>query len=242
MDIDGDALVLTLRPHGEHGLVVRFLTADHGVVPGYVRGGRSRRLRPVLQPGNLVRLSWRARVEGQLGAATVELLAVRAALAEGALGLAALDWLTGLTATTIGEGVPHPRLYHALDALAAAIAAAAPALAIGEGVVRYELLLLSELGFGLDLASCAATGDRTDLAYVSPRSSQAVGRAAGLPHAARLLPLPGFLTDTAPADAAAIADGLRLTGHFLMRDVLAGPRGDALAEARARLAGLLAKA
>lgn len=222
MHITTPAIVCALLAHGENGAVVRFLTPEHGLVAGYVHGGRSRRLRPVLQPGNGVDLRLDARTENQLAGASVELTSSRAALATTGAALAALDWLTALTATALSEGVPHPALYTALDAITAAIAAGAGALPLGEGIVRYEHRLLAELGFGLDLASCAATGATTDLVYVSPRSSQAVSRGAGLPWAARLLPLPGFLVGAAPADAAAILDGLKLTGWFLRRDVLGG--------------------
>lgn len=242
MHLDTPAIVCALLPHGEHGAVVRFLTPANGLVAGYVRGGRSRRLRPILQAGNAVALSMRARVDSQLAAATVELTHARAALAVGGVAVAALDWLTALTAAALAEDDPHPALYRALDALAAAIAAGADALALGEGVVRYEHLLLSELGFGLDLSACAATGTTNDLAWVSPKSSQAVSRAAGLPYAAKLLPLPGFLigaaVDAPVVDAAAIHDGLKLTGHFLERDVLT-TRGRDVLGARERLANRL---
>ena len=222
MHLDAPAIVLALLPHGEHGAVVRFLTPDNGLVAGYVRGGRSSRFRPVLQPGNGVALSLRARVDTQLAAATVELTHARAALASTGIALAALDWLTTLTAAALAEDDPHPALYRALDAVVTAIAAGAGPLALGEAIVRYEHLLLGELGFGIDLTSCAATGATADLAYVSPKSSQAVSRAAGLPYAARLLPLPGFLIGAEPADAASIGDGLKLTGHFIERHVLTG--------------------
>jgi DNA repair protein RecO (recombination protein O) len=235
MHLDCPAIVCAVLPHGEHGAVVRFLTPDDGLVAGYVRGGRSRALRPVLQPGNGVALALRARVDTQLAAATVELTAARAALATSAAGLAALSWLTGLTAISLSEAVPHPRLYTALGAIIDAIAQDAGALALGEAVVRYEHLLLAELGFGLDLGSCAATGATDDLVFVSPKSRQAVSRGAGTPWAARLLPLPAFLISDAPADADAVRDGLALTGHFLERDILSG-RGRDLLDARERLA------
>ena len=238
MHLDTPAIVCAMLPHGEHGAVVRFLTPANGIVAGYVRGGRSRRLRPILQAGNGVALSMRARVDTQLAAATVELTDARAALAVGGVAIAALDWLTALTAAALAEDDPHPALYRALDALAAAIAAGAGPLALGEGVVRYEYLLLSELGFGLDLSACAATGTTADLAYVSPRSSQAVSRDAGLPYAAKLLPLPAFLIGAAAADSASIHDGLKLTGHFLERDVLTARGRDTLG-ARERLANRL---
>ena len=238
MHLDTEAIVCAVLPHGEHGAVVRFLTPANGMVAGYVRGGRSSRFRAVLQPGNAVAVSLRARVDTQLAAATVELIHARAALATTGVALAALDWLTALTATALAEDDPHPVLYGALDALVAAIAAGAGSLALGEGIVRYEFLLLSELGFGIDTNCCVATGATQDLAYVSPKSSQAVSRGAGLAWADKLLPLPGFLVGTAPADAAAIHDGLKLTGHFLEREVLARRGRDVLA-ARERLANRL---
>ena len=232
--LDTPAIVCAVLPHGEHGAVVRFLTPDDGLIAGYVRGGRSRALRPVLQPGNGVQIALRARVDSQLAAATVELTAARAALATSVAGLAALTWLTGLTATALGDGVPHPALYRTLDAIVIAIAADAGALALGEAVVRYEHLLLADLGLGLDLTACAATGSRDDLIYVSPKSRQAVSRGAGLPYAGVMLPLPPLLIGGG-VDAAGVVDGLRLTGHFLERDVLAG-RGRDLLAARERLA------
>jgi DNA repair protein RecO (recombination protein O) len=222
--LEAPAIVCALLPSGETGAVGRFLTPDNGLVAGFVHGGRSRKLRPVLQPGNAVALTLRSRTDSQLANAGVELTHARAALATTAAALATLEWLTTLTATTLAEAVPHPPLYRTLDAIIDAMAAGAGPLALAQSVVRYELLLLGELGFGLDLASCAATGATTDLAYVSPKSSQAVSRAAGTPYAARLLPLPAFLVTDSPADAAAIADGLTLTRYFLERDILAGRR------------------
>jgi DNA repair protein RecO (recombination protein O) len=222
--LEAPAIVCALLPSGETGAVVRFLTEDHGLVAGFVHGGRSRKLRPVLQPGNLVALVMRGRNETQLSNAGVELLRARAALATSASALAALDWLTVLTGTSLSEGVPHPPLFRTLDAIIDAIAAGADTLALAQSVVRYELLMLGELGFGLDLTSCAATGATSDLAYVSPKSSQAVSRGAGLPYAARLLPLPAFLISDAPADAQAILDGLTLTRHFLERHLVSGRR------------------
>jgi len=238
MHLETPAIVCALLAHGEHGAVVRFLTPGNGLVAGYVRGGRSRKFRPVLQPGNSVALTLNARVDTQLAAATVELTHARAALATTAAALAALDWLTVLTATALAEAVPHPALFLALDAIVDAIAAGAEPLSLGESVVRYEHLLLAELGFGLDLSSCAATGATQDLAFVSPKSSQAVSRGAGLPYATRMLPLPGFLIGTVIPNAASIRDGLKLTGYFLERDVLLGRSRETLS-ARERLANRL---
>lgn len=239
MDLRASAIVCAVLPNGEHGAVVRFLTAEAGLVAGYVPGGRSRRLRPVLQPGNGVAVTLRSRVDTQLAAATVELTRTRAGLASERLAGAGLEWLTSLTATALDEGQPAPRLYAALDGLLEAmLLGAAPAQWLA-GLVRYELLLLAELGFGLDLSACAATGALAadaDLAFVSPKSSQGVGRAAGEPYAARLLPLPAFMLggDARPGD---IAAGLRTTGWFLERDVLTG-RAASLLPARARFAVL----
>jgi DNA repair protein RecO (recombination protein O) len=241
MDIEAPALVIGVLPHGEHGAVVRFLTHDHGLVAGYVRGGRSRRLRPVLGLGNSVALQLHARLDSQLGSATVELGSSRAGLALDALGAASLEWLTGLTATLLTEGVPHPPLYSVLDGLLEAMTLGVEPARAMAGVARYELLLMAELGFGPDLSNCVVTGATTDLAYVSPKSSHAVSRGAGLPYAARLLPLPALLLgadDTPSWDDVAAA--LHTTGHFLERDMLTG-RLAALLAARTRLTSLIAR-
>jgi DNA repair protein RecO (recombination protein O) len=129
---------------------VRGLTADHGLLAGYVRGGRSRRLRPVLSAGNIVQAEFRARTEEQLAALTVELVTSRAALLEEPLAAAALDWATALAAATLPEGHPYPRIYAALDGVVAAIEAASVARDWANGLARYELLVLAELGFGSD--------------------------------------------------------------------------------------------
>ncbi len=234
MHLETPAIVCALLAHGEHGAVVRFLTPGHGLLAGYVRGGRSSKLRPVLQPGNSVALSLNARTDSQLAAATVELTRARTALAADGASLAAIAWFTALTATALAEDDPHPAIHMALEALLDGIAAEMPLATLGESLVRFELLLLSELGFGLDLTSCAATGSTEDLAYVSPKSAQAVSRGAGLPWAARLLPLPGFLIGQAPASPAAIAEGLKLSGYFLERDLING-RAAAILPARQQL-------
>ncbi len=235
MQIDSPAIVLTLLTHGEHGVIARLLTPADGMIPGYVRGGRSRRLRPVLMPGNIVQASFRARSEAQLAQLGVELLVSRAPLMLDRLPAAAVDWATTLTAALLPEGQPYPAIHGGLDGLLSAIEAAPAARGWGAALVRYEALLLAELGFGLDLGHCAATGATTDLAFVSPKSATAVSREAGLPYADRLLPLPGFLIEgTQTAGWADIAAGLRLTGHFLARDLLAGRHGAILAT-RSRL-------
>jgi DNA repair protein RecO (recombination protein O) len=229
------AIVVAVRPHGEHGAIVRTLTPDDGVQPGFVRGGRSRRLRPVLVPGNLVQAQYRARTDELLAQLSIELVHSRAHLLSEPLAAAGIDWACALTATALPEGQAHPRLYGALDGLLAAIEAAPSARGWSAALVRYELLLLSELGFGLDLSECAATGARDDLAFVSPRSGRAVSAGAAGEYRDRLLPLPAFLLggEGAP-DWSEIGEGLRLTGHFLARDLLIDRQADVLA-ARERL-------
>jgi len=234
MLIRATAIVCAVRPHGEHGAIARLLTPHDGLQPGYVRGGHARAMRPVLLPGNLVAAEFRARSEEQLAGLTVELVHSRAGLFTEALPAAAIEWVTALTAVTLPEGNPYPRLHDALDGVLAAIEAAPSARGWAGALVRYELLLLSELGFGLDLASCAASGATGDLAWVSPKSGQAVSREAGAPYADRLLPLPAFLLAGGEASWGDIRDALRLTGFFLDRDLLSGPRLSVL-DARDRL-------
>ena len=234
MHLFAHAIVCAVRAHGEHGAVAQLLTPADGLQPGYVRGGHSRRLRPILLPGNLVAAEYRARSDEQLASLTVELLHSRAGLFAEPLPAAAIEWATALTATALPEGLPVPRLHTALDGVLRAIEAAPSARGWAGAMVRYELLLLSELGFGLDLASCVATGSIDDLAWVSPRSGQAVSRAAGEPYAAKLLPLPRFLLAGGEAEWAEVRDALRLTGFFLERDLLARSRSGVL-DARDRL-------
>ncbi len=234
MHLLANAIVCAVRAHGEHGAVARLLTPADGLQPGYVRGGHSRRLRPILLPGNLVAAEYRSRSEEQLASLTVELLHSRAGLFAEPLPAAAIEWATALTATALPEGLPMPRLYTALAGVLGAIEAAPSARGWAGALVRYELLLLSELGFGLDLATCVATGSVDDLAWVSPKSGQAVSRAAGIPYAAKLLPLPRFLLAGGEAEWPEVRDALRLTGFFLERDLLVGHRTGVL-DARERL-------
>ncbi len=234
MHLSTEAIVCALLAHGEHGTVARLLTPGDGLRPGYVRGGRSRRLRPVLLAGNVVQAEYRARTDEQLASLTVELVHSRAPLHGEPLAAAAIDWATALVATALPEAQPYPRLHAALDGVLGAVEAAPAARGWAAALVRFELLLLAELGFGLDLSACVATGVLDDLIYVSPRSGGAVSAAAGEPHAARLLRLPLFLREGGAAGWDDIFDGLRLTGHFLARDILTERRGAVLA-ARERL-------
>ena len=241
MNIETPAIVCALRTHAEHGAVVRLMTPDDGLQAAYVRGARGRRMRPVLVPGNQVQARLRSRTEEQLAHAEIELSHSRAPLLSEPLPAAAIDWITALTAVALPEAQPYPRLYAALDALLALIEAAPSALGWASQLIRYELLLLAELGFGLDLDSCAVTGNSDDLVAVSPRSGRAVSAAEAEPYAGKLLPLPQFVREGGSATWPEIRDGLDLSAHFLMRDVLTG-RSAGLAEARSRLTERLLRA
>lgn len=229
MRLTTEAIVLAVRSHGEHDSIVRALTPSEGVQAGYVRGGRSRRLRPVLLPGNLITAELRARTEEQLPHLTPELAKSRAALMSEPLSAAAVEWATVLTASALPEAQPYPGLYAGLSGLLDALEAAPSARGWSAALVRYELLLLGELGFGLDLGECAVTGSSQDLAFVSPRSGRAVSRAGAGEYRDRLLALPPFLRGVGPApDWRDVMDGLRLTGHFLARDLLIARQADLL--------------
>jgi DNA repair protein RecO (recombination protein O) len=241
MRIEGEAIICSVRQHGEHGAIVRALTAGDGLQAGYVRGGKSRRLRPILLPGNLVQAEYRARTEDQLPHLSVELLASRAPLLEEPLAATAIDWVAALTASALPEGHAYPRLYAALQGLLAAIEAAPGARQWATALVRYELLILAELGFGLDLSECAATGATEDLSYVSPKSGRAVSGAGAAKYRDRLLPLPPFLLSGGSGGWTEIFDGLRITGHFLARDLLIERQAGILA-ARERLTERLRRA
>jgi DNA repair protein RecO (recombination protein O) len=241
MRVEIKAIVCALRSHAEHGAVVRLMTPERGLMAAYVRGARGRRMRPVLIAGNVVQAQLSARTDTQLPQATIELLHSRGPLLSEPLPAAAIEWVTALTATALPEGQPYPRLYEALEGLLDAIEAAPSASGWGTGLVRYELLLLAELGFGLDLDRCAVTGSNDNLIAVSPKSGRAVSAAEAEPYAGQLLPLPPFVREGGRASWPDIAQGLDLTGHFLMRDVLTD-RLRPIAEARSRLVERLRRA
>jgi DNA repair protein RecO (recombination protein O) len=241
MRFEAPAIVCALRSHGEHGAVVRLMTAEYGLQAAYVRGARGRRMRPVLIAGNVVHARFAARTDVQLPQATVELVHSRGPLLSEPLPAVAIEWATALTATALPEGQPYPRLHAALEGLLDAIEAAPSASGWGAAVVRYELLLLAELGFGLDLDSCAVSGSTNDLVAVSPKSGRAVSAAEAEPYAGKLLPLPPFVREGGAASWPEIAQGLDLTGHFLMRDLLTD-RSRAVADARGRLVERLRRA
>lgn len=238
MQWSDEGIIIGTRRHGETSLIVELMTLGHGRHLGLVRGGRSRKHQPVLQPGNSVTAVWRARLDEHLGNYTIEATRQRAArLIEGRAGLYGIQTLAALL-RLLPERDPHPLLYAALDAIVDRLD---DALVAGELVARFELQLLDDLGFGLDLESCAATGDNDGLVFVSPKSGRAVSAAAGEPYRDRLIRLPAFLledTGTVPPPATDIAAAFRLTGYFLARHVYE-PRGIDMPDARARLIALV---
>lgn len=227
MEWSGEAIVLGTRKHGETSVILEVMTPERGRHMGLVRGGRSRKQQPTLQPGNEVSLHWRARLAEQLGQFTVEPLRSRAAsLMESAVGVRGVQHLASLV-RLLPERDPHPALYNALTVVLDHMDTPAVAAAL---TARFELEMLSELGFGLDLSKCAATGVTRGLVWVSPRSGRAVSLEAGQPYADKLLPLPGFLTHVEganqppSADMDDLRDAFRLTGYFLNRHIYE-PRG-----------------
>jgi DNA repair protein RecO (recombination protein O) len=239
MEWRDEGIILGTRKHGETSAILEVMTRAHGRHLGLVRGGRSRKLQPVLQPGNLVELLWRARLDEHLGIFQAEPLELNAArLFDSAIAVYGLQTLAAHL-RLLPERDPHTNLFETLVLIIEHLDDPAAA---AELVVRFELLILDELGFGLDLTECAATGTREDLAYVSPKSGRAVSRAAGAPWRDKMLALPAFLLRglelrAAPAD---IEDAFRLTGFFLARHVYE-PRGLTEPEARVGFIAALRK-
>lgn len=223
------AIICSVRQHGEHGTVVRSLTPENGLIAGYVRGARSRTMRPVLIPSNIVQADYRARTEDQLASMTAELQQSRGPYLGEPLASAALDWVTALTAAILPEEHSYPQLHSALSALLDAICGAPSAQGWAVALVRYELLLLSELGFGLSLDKCAVTGGAEDLVYISPKSAAAVSIGAGQAYRDKLLPLPAFLKEPGHPEWDDIFDGLKVTGFFLKRHFFEDRRNDVMA-------------
>lgn len=231
--------LISVRRHGETSAIIEAFTAEHGRHAGVVRGGTSRKIAPILQPGAHLDLTWKARLDAHLGAFTVEPLRSRAAdLMADRLSLAALNAVCGLLAFALPEREPHPALYRRTEALFDLIGVN-PAWPLA--YLRWELGLLDEMGFGLDLTACAVTGDVDDLAYVSPRSGRAVSAEGAGDWADKLLPLPPALLGHGEGDLTEIATGLETTGYFLANR-LAPSLGDrSLPEARQRLVDLVGR-
>lgn len=218
MEWSDDAIVLAARPHGETALIVSMLTRERGRHAGLVQGGVSRTKRPMYELGNRMAATWRARLSDHLGAWHCEVTDTPAArLIDDPLRLAALAAAVAVIDEAMPEREPHPAAYDGLAALISVLEGEVFAAAY----VGWELGVLAELGFGLDLSQCAATGANDDLAYVSPRTGKAVSLSAGEPYRDRLLKLPGFLIGRGGVDPAEVLDGLVLTGHFLERHAFA---------------------
>ena len=220
MEFEEDAFVLSARPHGEAGAIVEILTASRGRWAAHVAGGASRRMKPMLQAGSRVLARYRARTSDQLGSASLEATdAGPAALFDDPAALAGLTAAAAVTAAALPEREPHPGAFLAFEALTSALLLADIWPAV---YVRFEAGLLEELGFGLDLSRCAATGSTEELIYVSPRTGRAVSRAAGEAYKDRLLALPPFLLGAQTGLMAGdVGRGLELTGHFLEQFVFA---------------------
>jgi DNA repair protein RecO (recombination protein O) len=238
MEWSGEGLVLGTRRHGEANAILELMTRERGRHLGIVKGGAGTRLRPVLQPGNTVQVTWRARLDEHLGTYTAEIVASRAAmLMASPVALHAIN-LIGAHLRCLPERDPHPKLH---DAALIVLEHASDTALVGALMVRLEVALLEELGFGLDLSECAATGATTELTHVSPKSGRAVSAGAAAPYADRLFRLPALLGGASEARDTDALDGFRLTGFFLERDVW-GPRGTPEPEARAGLRAAVARA
>ncbi|MDF3853628.1 DNA repair protein RecO [Paracoccus sp. P2] len=233
MEWSGEASVMARQRHGESAAILTVLTQEAGLLRGLVPGGASARRAAMLQPGNRVSLRWRARLEDQLGTFAVEPARARPGLLAGADALAGVNAVTALLTFALPERDPHPRLAAATEALLDLMDAGGD---WAEAYLRWEMRLLDELGFGLDLTRCAVTGSREGLAYVSPRSGRAVSAQAAGDWAPRLLPLPAMLGGRGNGG---IEDALALTGHFLQARLAESHAGKPLPPARARLVARL---
>jgi DNA repair protein RecO (recombination protein O) len=216
MQWQGEGLIIGVRRHGETSVIAEIMAAGHGRTLGLIRGGRSSKLSATLQPGNTVQLTWRARLEEHLGTLTVEMIDARAAnLIADRTRLYACQLICDHL-RLLPERDPHDRLLGlAVDTLDDG----KDRLKLGAELARFELTLLDELGFGLDLSACAVTGVTTDLTHVSPKTGRAVSREPAKPYCDRLLRLPQFLISDVPVTPADVADAFRLTGHFLAMHV-----------------------
>jgi DNA repair protein RecO (recombination protein O) len=233
MEWSGEASVMASLRHGENAVILTVLTREAGLMRGLVPGGASARRAAMLQPGSRISLRWRARLADQLGTFSVEPGRARPGLIAGAGALAGINAVTALLTWSLPERDPHPRLVDATEALMDLMDAAIP---WSESYLRWEMLLLEELGFGLDLSRCALTGSREGLAYVSPRSGRAVSAQAAGDWAPRLLPLPAMLGGRGNGG---LADALALTGHFLQARLAEAHAGKPLPAARNRLVARL---
>lgn len=235
--------VIHAAPHGETAAIVTMMTAEHGVAAGLLRHGMSRKYRASVQIGTGVEIEWKARLEAHLGYLALDATESRAYLMADPLRLAGLSTLCALLYSSCPERLPMPQLYADSMRLLRAIGGAAAPLEWLRDYALWELALLEALGYGLDLSGCAATGRTEELVYVSPKTGRAVSRDAGAPWADRLLPLPGFLLQSAGACEGCTGDALRgalhLTGYFMEHWLAPHLRRKALPAARHRLMHLI---
>lgn len=232
MEWTGTGRIISVRSHGETSAIVEVLTGEHGRHAGLVRGGRSRTMRPVLQAGNRVRVQWRARLDEHLGNFQIEADALSAgALMADPLALSGLNAACAVAVAALPEREGHPRVAEGFEVLISALEDAEVWPAV---YISWEAGLLADLGYGLDLRKCAATGQSEDLVYVSPRTGRAVSAQAGEPYKEKLLKLPGFMAGSGTVSPGDVAAGLTLTGHFIERRIL-WPSDRVLPEARARM-------
>jgi len=216
MEWEAPGIILDLRPHGEGDAVATVMTEAHGAHRGLARGAQSRTRAALWQKGNLVQLRWVGRLSDQLGSLTAEMVHPAAAVVmDDPLLLAMLTSACAVAEGALIEREPQPVVFDGLLHLLARLPAGPAMLA---DLVRWEVSLLAGLGYGLDLSSCAVTGETADIALISPRTGRGVSEAAAGIWRERLLPLPAFLRDGGAGDALSWRDGLRLTGHFLERD------------------------
>lgn len=234
-----EGLLLSQRRHGESSAIIEVFTKEHGRHAGIVRGGASRKVAPVLQPGAQLDLSWRARLEDHLGTFAVEPVRSRAFLMGDRVMLAGLNALTALLSFTLPEREPHPSLYGKTLAVLDMMEEG-PFWTLA--YLRWEMAVLEELGFGLALETCAVTGATEGLAYVSPRTGRAVSEAGAGEWAGRLLPLSPALVGGGEGSVAEVVEGLRVTGHFLETHLAPSLGDKRLPPSRARLVDLLARA
>ncbi|MEZ7812170.1 MAG: DNA repair protein RecO (recombination protein O) [Paracoccaceae bacterium] len=238
MDWQDEGTILSSKPHGESSAIVELFCRGHGRHLGVVRGGASRKMAALLQIGNQVKVAWRARLESHMGNFVLEPLKSRASLMEGALTLAGLTAICAMLRVCLAERQAQPKLWLKTAALLKHLETAQD---WPVAYLRWEALLLDEIGFGLDLTQCAVTGNRENLLYVSPKTGRAISPEGAGDWASRLLPLPSCLLGQGPALADELVRGLDITGYFLEKALQSQAKNHLLPEARGRLIAIFSR-